>query len=281
MNSLGVERVLDAHLHVWSVPRPRRPYPWTPDPHPVEALLPVLNECSIDRAIQVTPTIMGYDNDYGVEIAGDHPARFGVFGRFDPTLPDIQRRLEAWMRRPGAEGIRLTFFGATAAPAGALVALDELWEACSTLTVPVAVLAPDALPELADVAERHPALRLVLDHLGLGVYEGSPGYFAGWRHLPHLAACPNVVAKISTLVEASVEPYPFRDVHEYLAEAVELFGVQRLIWGSNFPVVAKTCSYRESLSFLAECSFLDQLSLEWITHLGWEQFVTQQPQSRE
>ena len=46
MNGLGASRVIDAHLHIWPEPRPVRPYPWTPDPHPVEALLPVLARLS-------------------------------------------------------------------------------------------------------------------------------------------------------------------------------------------------------------------------------------------
>lgn len=274
MNPLGVARVIDAHLHMWPVPRPDRPYPWTPDPHPAEALIPVLDECGIDRAIQVTPTIMGFDNAYGLQVATTHAGRFGVFGRFDSAAPDAVGRLRAWMANEGAEGIRLTFFGATAATAGTLTALGPLWEACEELAVPVAVLAPDGLAELADVAAQHSGLRLVVDHLGLGVYEGSPDPFAGWRDLPRFAACTNTIVKLSTLVEASNEGYPFRDIHEYVAAALELFGPERLVWGSNYPVVAKKCSYRESLSFLGDCASLDAEALEWITHRSWERFMT-------
>jgi len=239
----------------------------------MEALLPVLDESGIDRAIQVTPTIMGFDNGYGLNVANLLPNRFGVFGRFDVSLPDLSGRLASWMRNAGADGIRLTFFGANAAEPGVLLTLRSLWESCEDQAVPVAVLAPDALGELAEVAARYSGLRLVVDHLGLGVYEGSPDPFLGWPHLAELAAVPAIRVKISTLVETSREPFPFRDVHDRLAEAVEMFGAERLIWGSNYPVVLSACSYRESLEFLGECEFLDHEQLEWITHRSWENFI--------
>ena len=146
---------------------------------------------------------------------------------------------------------------------------------CEELRVPVAVLAPDALVELGEVAIAHPTLRLIVDHLGLGVYEGSPDPFAGWQHLRALATISTLRMKISTLVETSVELFPFYDVHDRLQEAVELFGTRRLVWGSNYPVVSKKCSYRESLEFLGACTFLSSEDLEWITHGSWETFLGQ------
>lgn len=265
MNALGVASIVDAHLHIWPEARPQRPYPWTPDPHLVEDLLPILDRNGVDHAMQITPTIMGFDNEYGLEVAEQYPGRFGVFGRFDHQAADVAGDLARWMSHPGAQGIRLTFFGATATP-GALLALTSLWEACEQQSVPVAVLAPDNLGELAHVGATHPELRLIVDHLGLGVYEGSTDPYAGWGHLAQIASITNAYVKISTLVETSTESFPFRDVHDRLAEALELFGADRLMWGSNYPVVLSKCDYDESLSFLASCDFLDGEQLEQLTH---------------
>lgn len=266
MAQLPVTRIVDAHLHVWPDPRPERPYPWTPDPHPLEDLVPVLNRYRIDRAMQVTPTIMEYDNAYGLEVSERTRGRIGVFGRFDPTAPDVHGRLSQWMGNRGALGTRLTFFGASAAETGQLLGLQPFWEAAEELDAPVAVLAPNSLPELAEVARRHPGLRLIVDHLGLGVYPGSRDPYAGWTHLAELAAQGNIRMKISTLVETSTESFPFRDVHHRLAEAVALFGADRLMWASNYPVVLSHCGYGESLEFLGECDFLTADQLEWLTH---------------
>lgn len=279
MATLPTHGIVDAHLHVWPDSHPDRPYPWTVDPHPVEDLLPVLDAAGVDAAIQVTPLMMQFDNGYGFDAATRLPQRIGVFGRFDADAPRVRERLERFAAEPGALGVRLTFFGATREAHGALRAKEEFWSTCEELDVPVAVLAPDSLPELAAVARDHPRMRLIVDHLGLGVYEGSVDPFAGWPHLAELAACASLRIKISTLVETSREGFPFRDVHERLAEAVELFGVERLVWGSNYPVVTSVGDYAASLRFLEHCDFLTDEDLLALTSrnvrafLGWPQAV--------
>ena len=59
------------------------------------------------------------------------------------------------------------------------------------------------------------------------------------------------------MVEVSREPYPFADMHDLLADACEHFGADRLLWGSNYPVVLDSCSYEEAFRFVAEATFLD------------------------
>ncbi len=243
-------RIVDSHVHIWPDPQPGRPYPWpaAPDPHPVEALLPVLDAVGVTAAVQVTPSTSGYDNDYGLVAAEQHPDRITVFGRFDPDAPDLRGRLAAWMKHPAALGVRLTFFESV------LAAEHPFWAAASELDVVVAVFAPGSVEDVLRVVELHPGLRLIVDHLGLDIYGPEP--YRDQPLLAELVPFPRVRVKISGLVETSSEPFPFRDVHDHLARAVELFGAQRLIWGSNYPVVLTSCGYSESLEFLDACDFL-------------------------
>ncbi|MFD3747653.1 amidohydrolase family protein [Nocardia sp. NPDC058633] len=118
------------------------------------------------------------------------------------------------------------------------------------------------LPEVTALAERFPEVPIVLDHLGtpagiFGPVGKNTGHTAGqrealferWREdLTDLAAQPNVVAKLSGLMMPVLgHPVPPRGtptpvptllarVGPLLAHAWAVFGADRLIWGSNFPV---------------------------------------------
>jgi predicted TIM-barrel fold metal-dependent hydrolase len=256
-------RVVDSHVHVWPRGHPDGAELWR-EPYPVERLWETLDAAGVDAAVQVTPSPDGWDNSYGVEAAALHRDRLRVFGRFDPATPDPAARLRAWLSQPGAVGVRLTFFGRSAVADGGLLAFERFWDACERLATPVAVFAPDNLTELVRVLERHPRLRLVVDHLGLGVYPGCADPLAGRSTLPEFAAFEHVRVKVSGLPEVSGEGFPFRDVHEHLAEAVSRFGARRLMWGSNHPVVLEWCSYAESLYYLENCEFLTSQDLAWL-----------------
>jgi predicted TIM-barrel fold metal-dependent hydrolase len=255
-----VPRIIDAHLHVWQRPYPDGPMPWR-EPHLLAALLRTLDAAGVAGAVQVTPSPERWDNSYGLEAVRTHPERLSVFGRIDPAAPDPERRLRAWLREPGATGVRLTFFGAGAAAGGGLLALEDFWAACERIAVPVSLFAPDNLPEAVRVLERHPDLRLIVDHLGLGVYPGCEDPLKGLSVLEEFEPFAAVRVKVSGLVEISAEEFPFRDVHEHLEAALRTFGSERLIWGSNHPVVAHKCSYAESLEYLYECEFLSDQDL--------------------
>jgi L-fuconolactonase len=255
--------IVDSHVHVWPHGHPDGAALWR-DPYPVERLWETLEAAGVRAAVQVTPSPEGWDNRYGIEVAARHPDRLSVFGRLDPATPDPAVRLRTWLAQPGASGVRLTFFGHSAAEAGGLLALEPFWAACEQLATPVGVFAPDNLAELLRVLERHPRLRLVVDHLGLGVYPGCPDPLAGLATLPEFAAFDDVWVKISGLPEVSREGFPFRDIREHLADAVSRFGADRLIWGSNHPVVLGACTYAESLDYLEDCDFLDADQLAWL-----------------
>lgn len=251
------EAPIDGHFHVWDASFPDRPFPWTPDPFPVEEMTAVLDRYGIGRGVHVTPVMNGFDNDYGVEAAALTEGRIAVFGRVDPFAADPRSDLARWMSEAPAAGVRLTFYGnglqrLVEEPA----ALDPFWAAAADLGIRVAVFAPDALWEIVRAVERHATLRLVVDHLGLGVYPNCPDPFLGYPALKEFAPYEQVLVKVSGMVEVSRDPYPFADMRELLAEAVERFGADRLIWGSNYPVVLDKCGYEEALRFVTEASFL-------------------------
>jgi len=102
------------------------------------------------------------------------------------------------------------------------------------------------------VAERCPELSLVIDHLGKPPIARQE--FAEWaRELRPLAEFPNVYAKLSGLVtEANPAMWETDDLRPYVDYALELFGTERLMFGSDHPVCLLAASYGQVLESFQE-----------------------------
>jgi L-fuconolactonase len=93
----------------------------------------------------------------------------------------------------------------------------------------------DQLPQVRELVRSCPDTRFVLDHLG------KPAVAAGaldpWRtELAKLAALPNVVCKLSGLATEAAPGRGADDAHRYLAHALDTFGPDRCMIGSDWPV---------------------------------------------
>src|SRR5260221_12898186 len=94
--------------------------------------------------------------------------------------------------------------------------LAWLWPAAERTGVPVALAAALFLPTVGQIAERHPGLKLIVDHMA--VPPGSSGESA-YRLQPELLALakyPNVAVKATGQPGYAEDPYPFRHFHEHL-----------------------------------------------------------------
>ena len=261
-------RVLDSHVHLWEAERQdrlrtRQLASHVPDAHLAEDFIPVLTEGGGDAVIQVTPTHVGYDNRYSIEAAERFPGQVFVFGRFDIVAPRPHERLQEWLSLSGAKGIRVMFFNTPIEVSPVSKVVDPFWEAAEQLQLPIAVYAPAVLNEIVNVLHRHPTLVLLIDHMGLALHQ-TPDPFAGLEQLGALERFSGVRIKISALCELSREAFPFPDIHVYVRKALDIFGARRVMWGSDYPYVAKRCTYDQSLRYIEECEFIETGHLEWI-----------------
>ncbi|MCY4452711.1 MAG: amidohydrolase family protein [Immundisolibacterales bacterium] len=118
------------------------------------------------------------------------------------------------------------------------------------------------IPGLTDLARAFPDTTIVLDHfggpIGVGPYAGKEDeVFDAWRRaIGPLAECPNVVAKLGGIaMEVNGFGWHLRDAppaskelmeatRRYYEHTIEIFGVERCMFESNFPVDKMSCSYR-------------------------------------
>jgi len=111
------------------------------------------------------------------------------------------------------------------------------------LSFDLCIRAPQ-LEEAAALVEACPQTSFVLDHFGKPPI--ASGEIAGWRAgLSRIAACGNAVCKLSGLVtEADAASWTLDDLRPYVAHALSEFGADRLLFGSDWPVVRLASSYR-------------------------------------
>ena len=110
----------------------------------------------------------------------------------------------------------------------------------------------DQLPSVIRLVEACPDVRFVLDHLGKPpVREGQ---MEPWKtHLAELASYPNIVCKISGLLtEADPDAWTPTDVRPYLTHAFDVFGFNRVLYGSDWPVLRLAADYEAWLRLVQE-----------------------------
>jgi L-fuconolactonase len=259
--------IVDTHLHYWQWPhdaasRAAAEEQARHSSAPVEEELPyaevaaTIRRAGVDHALQVNRTLSGYDNDYSVEGARRFPDTFRVCGRFDPSGDGLRGRLSAFMSEPTMAAIRLFWYSADDAWLSD-GSLDAFWHEADALEVPVCVYAPRNVGALGDIASRYPGLRLIVDHLGADLFRPVGQRFDDWHEIRRLHRFERVYLKVSALPEATGERFPFPAAQERVREVYELFGPDRLMWGSNFPLTTRVCTYEEAVDLIrVGCDFL-------------------------
>jgi len=231
--------MIDAHVHLWRLGQNDCTWPTAEEAaihRDVELaeLVAVLDANGIDRAVLVQSQESPRDTDWLLGIARDSDRLGGVVGwadlrdaasvaarAADPLLvglrPMVQDRAADWYDDPALDA-------GFAAMAGRGLALDAL-------------IRPRHLPSLARLAMRHPELAIVIDHAAKP--EGASG-LAAWRAaIAPLAACGHVHVKLSGLLNE----VPEETIPETVALLLALFGPERLLWGSDWPVLTMAGRY--------------------------------------
>jgi predicted TIM-barrel fold metal-dependent hydrolase len=274
--------ITDSQVHIWEVDRPDRPWPQPPRNEPqlpngfsAEEMLAEMDRAGVDRAVIVPPTWVGEGNETALEVVQKYPQRFAIMGRIDVTRPDLKEALAAWKQQPGMLGVRHTFRTQPYATWLDDGTYEPFWAYAEEYGIPVMCLVAGVAGKLAPIAEKHPGLTLIVDHMGcdLQAGKGAPS-FATLDQLLRLAKYPRVLVKVSSAPCFSAEPYPFRDINPFLRQIYEAFGARRLMWGADRTRLTST--YEECVRHFSEgLDFLSSDDKEWIlgktlaTELGW------------
>jgi predicted TIM-barrel fold metal-dependent hydrolase len=267
-------QIVDSQVHIWRAETADRPWPpgrarEAQKPYAIakETLLFEMDLAGVSRMVLVPPSWEGDRNDVALEAARTHPDRFGVMGRLALQAPESRALVGDWRNQPGMLGLRFTFHNKHYRSFLSDGTADWLWPAAERAGIPLMVLAPGSLGVIADIAARHPGLRLVLDHVGLDPRGKAPTAFESLPEVCALARHANIAVKASGMPSFSAETYPFRDVHAPIRALFDAFGPRRTFWGTD--LTRMPCTYRECIDlFTRELPWLKGEDLTWVMGRG-------------
>jgi predicted TIM-barrel fold metal-dependent hydrolase len=236
-----------------------------------------MDEAGVDGAIIHPPASWDPNsNELAVEAARQHPDRFAILGNFPLEKPESRALVDTWKQRPGMLGLRFVFLQPHQKSWPTDGTIDWLWPAAERAGLPVALLAGTFLAKLGEVAERHPRLKLIIDHLGRPT--GVTDEAALWENLDEMVALakyPNVAVKATGAPSYSRELYPYRNIHDRLHRIYDAFGPARMFWGTD--ITRMPCSWRQCVTmFTEELPWLKGADLELVMGravcdwLGWK-----------
>ena len=247
---------IDSHQHFWKYDPIE--YAWIGPDHSVlkrhylpDDLEPLLDSKRIDGCIAVQARQTVAETDWLLELASENDIVRGVVGWLPIQAPDFERILESYRDREGLVGLRHVIQGE---PDDAFILRSDFNDGIKLLEdtglIYDILIFERHLPATIEFVDRHPNQQFVLDHIAKPVIK-SDRFDENWRlNIIELARRENVACKLSGMV-TEVRDNDWNDalLAPYFETALNAFGPERLLFGSDWPV----CLLRSEYSQWVEC----------------------------
>ncbi len=233
---------IDAHQHFWEVGR--FPYEWMPQPpsplcrdYLPGDLAPILERNRFDGTVAVQAAHDLGETEWLLALAAQNPIIRGVVGWVDLTDPRVGEVLDRLQRNPMFKGVRHMVQDE---PDPEWLLRDDV--ICGLREVETRDLSydllihPRHLPVIPRLVERVPRLRMVIDHIAKPPIAAQ--CLEGWAEdMARAAEIPHLCAKLSGMItEADHVRWQSSDLTPFVQHAYKIFGADRLMFGSDWPV---------------------------------------------
>ena len=249
--------IIDAHQHVWDLSRAE--YPWldagaAPIDRTMELdeIMPAMRRVGVGATVLVQSADNEGDTANMLRVADAHPEVVAVVAWVPLDQPDRAAEMLARLRGDDrVVGIRALVH---TNPDPQWILRPDVDEGLGLLEaqgVPFdyVVESPAALALLPELSERHPALSIVVDHLGKPPVGGTDAERVVWRRLLEAAAAnPRVTAKVSGLYAASgrMGDWTLDAIRPFVDDSLEMFGAGRLMMGGDWPISVLAGGYERT-----------------------------------
>ena len=259
--------IIDSHVHLWKTQTGRRgekpvrslyngladfggevrqmmpPYMLTGENSP-EMLIANMDYAGVNGAVVVGEVMDGNQNEYFRLAKAKYPNRLKICAFYDegePFTADGVKICACKLKTPGLKKLFPIF--EEAAAAGKFVCIELADGAAQT-------------EELALIARALPELKIAIGHFGMVTREG-------WQEQIRLARYPNVYVEsggITWLFNSEFYPYP--TAVKAIREAADICGMQKLMWGSDYPRTMVEITYKMSFDFIIRSNALTDAEKE-------------------
>lgn len=223
-----------------------------------EIFLSNMDYAQVSAAVITQEYIDGLQNDYLWEVQSKHPNRFLCCGMFDARVADYEKQASELIDRG---------FTALKIPAQRLISADSrvyltsepmmrIFKRMEEKDILLSIDLADGdlqVGEMEEVIAEYPNLRIAIGHFAMVTRPH-------WQEQVKLARHPNVRIESGGITWLfHDEFYPFRGAIWAIKEAASLVGMEKLMWGSDYPRTITAITYRMSYDFIEKS---DQLTAE-------------------
>lgn len=217
----------------------------------VEVLLAQMEAAGIDKALLVQYGGC-YNNAYLRQCMKRFPGRFASLGMVDYSAADAAECIRREVEENNLAGLRIP----------ASTTSEAVWNTVGELGIMASLSGRIVGDEVEDYIKRFPQVLFRVEHLGfpdLAKALDAPDF----QRLMGYAVYSNVYLMLSGLYAFGVE-HPYREVIPFVERALQCFGPERLMWGSDFPRVCGWETCEMTLALPHTWDFLSETDLEWI-----------------
>lgn len=262
--------MIDAHFHCWQLAR--GDYGWlTPELTPIYRDVSVADWQRQAQAQGVTSGVLvqaaptAQETQFLLQQAQNNPSVLGVIGWIDMLAPDATEQVAHCATQPMLKGLRPMLQDLNDPDWILQPAIQPVLSAMAHSGLVLdALIKPLHLPRILALTQAHPDLTVVVDHGAKPVIDmaAMPAWIAAMTQLAHQTNPANVVCKMSGLWTEAPAGQPVTVTRPWCDALVDIWGPERLLWGSDWPVLELAGSYGDwralSLDVLAKLSAQEQ-----------------------
>src|SRR5574344_358321 len=225
----------------------------------------------VSAAVVTQEFIDGFQNDYLENVSKSYPERFFVFGMCEFRRKGFLKEAEQLINR-GFKGIKIPAARLLLPEGRVMLNSDEMMAMCKMMERKDVILGIELaegetqLGEMKEIIEECPNLKVIIGHFGMVGRDG-------WMEQIKLADSSNIFIECGGITWLyNDEFYPFPSAVKAIRKAADEVGIDKLMWGSDYPRTITAITYKMSYDFITKSDILNDKEKEMFLSTNAQKF---------